>query len=388
MPPRAPNGAELQRKISGARDLRLGVAHMVPSVTTDHFAGKTWTAFAQELDDSRTNAEVKTYINRLLSAGLPVIIDPEHFSRLVGYDLNFLYSITNSQGKFYRFFSLDKATGGKRRISEPLPTLKEIQRWILDNLITRVLPHPCCKSYRKNYSVKSAARFHSRSNTVLKVDVKKFYRNVTEKSVQNLFYKLGYTRPLSVLISKLCCLHGSLPEGSPTSPAISNLILRDFDEQVFRHAIEKKMRYTRYADDLTISGNLNKEDVKRTIEFVAAELGKAGLKINRKKTKVFGKGSKKVVLGIVVNNGMRIERDKRRKIRQEVYYLSKFGLDGHVGRIGTKESNYADNIIGRIRFGLFVNSDDIELKREESNLKKALKIPERQTRIKSGDKKT
>ena len=76
------------------------------------------------------------------------------------------------------------------------------------------------------------------------------------------FKKLGYSNSLSMLFSSLLTLKGELPQGAPTSPALSNLIMRIIDDQIAKYSVERKIRYTRYADDLTFSGDFDHEAIR------------------------------------------------------------------------------------------------------------------------------
>src|ERR1700737_3406876 len=82
------------------------------------------------------------YARPLVQRGLPIIYDQHHFARLVGYETRYLFAASNSPEKFYRTYRIPKVSGGTRTITEPLPSLKEIQRWILDNSLNTVPIHP------------------------------------------------------------------------------------------------------------------------------------------------------------------------------------------------------------------------------------------------------
>ncbi|MCB0337830.1 MAG: hypothetical protein KDD62_16045, partial [Bdellovibrionales bacterium] len=81
------------------------------------------------------------YARKHLQDGRAVVYSANHLSSLVGYDISYLYGVANSGGNYYRTFSVPKKSGGKRRISEPLPSLKEIQRWILTYILSPVQVH-------------------------------------------------------------------------------------------------------------------------------------------------------------------------------------------------------------------------------------------------------
>ena len=150
----------------------------------------------------------------------------------------------------------------------------------------------------KKKSIKENARFHKRQEILLSLDVKKFFDSITSDKVYKVFSSLGYQEDIVVMLTNLCCLNGCLPQGAPTSPIISNIILKKFDDEVGKFTNEKKIRYTRYADDMTFSGDFNPGQI---ISFVKNRLYELGLKLNEEKTRTRKKSQRQEVTGIVVN---------------------------------------------------------------------------------------
>ncbi len=136
-------------------------------------------------------------------------------------------------------------------------------------------------------------------------------------------------------------------EGAPTSAAISNFVLVDFDERVGGIAQEKGLRYSRYADDMVFSGSGNFPEM---IGIVRSELRRERLRLNDRKTKIMRRGSRQVTCGIVLNSTLAPPREALRRIRQEAYYISKYGLDDHAGRVEIDSPNYIEVLIGRAGF--------------------------------------
>ena len=148
----------------------------------------------------------------------------------------------------------------------------------------------------------------------------------------------------------LCYYKESLPQGAPTSPAITNIIMYDFDEKVGAFCNEKSIAYTRYCDDMTFSGDFDEREV---IDFVKVELYKLGLFLKNRKTVVVPASKRQTVTGIVVNEKINITKEYKKKIRQEMYYMQKFGLDGHLNKLGISDKRgYVLSLKGRIAFVL------------------------------------
>lgn len=299
------------------------------------------------------------YAKKLYDKHLPIIYNQEHLCLLLGYQEQYVFSASNSPAAFYRYYEIPKKNGGVRKISEPLPSLKEIQKWILDNILVNVETSVYTKAYVKNKSVKDNARFHRKQKIVLSLDVKKFFDSIRSDQIYELFLQLGYSDDVVVMLTNLCCLNGCLPQGSPTSPMLSNIVLRDFDNKIGKYTREKKIRYTRYADDMTFSGDFNPGFV---IALVKKELNELGLKLNQEKTRSRGKGQRQEVTGIVVNEKMQLPRNERKKIRQEMYYIRKFGLESHMCYCNMNKANYVAHLKGKIEYALFINPNDYKLK--------------------------
>lgn len=298
---------------------------------------------------------VRNYIDAIVANQAKPILDTQHLSRLAGYSEHFLFSVSASPEHFYREYKIAKKSGGVRTINEPLPTLKAVQKVIITDFLRDVEPHKTAKAYRKNHTLRGNAVIHRRRPYMLKIDIKDFFSNIDAHAIYSLFYALGYTSQVARLLTGLCTLNNGLPQGAPTSPLLSNLVMRDFDDAVFAHCVERNIFYTRYADDMAFSANT--DDVKNLIPFIRKELKKYRLEMNEKKTTFAGPGGRKYVTGIVVNERLNILRDDRKKLRQEMYYIRKFGLNGHLRKTENSNSNYVDRLFGRLNFAFFVTKE-------------------------------
>ena len=284
------------------------------------------------------------YSEHLNNSGLPTIFDVEHLSRLSGFSRQFLYAAANGQGKFYRKFSIKKRDGSERDLVEPLPDLKSFQRWFDELVGVKLSVSKYVHSYRVGRSIKTNARFHLGQDLVVRLDVRDFFGSTTVTKVRNLIYSVGYTKSIAHLISNLVTLDGSLPQGAPSSPSISNAIYRDFDERVGAYSSANGWRYTRYADDLTFSGSGCQYSL---ISKVGELLDKEGLVLNYKKIRVMRRSSRQISCGVVLNDLLGPTRNMRRDFLQEVYFIKKYGLAGHIDRRGIDTPNYLETLIGR-----------------------------------------
>jgi RNA-directed DNA polymerase len=300
------------------------------------------------------------YAKHLHQQKLPIIYDQEHLSLLVGYKVQYLRNISNAQHFFYRAFQIPKKSGGKRTIEEPLPSLKEIQRWILDNILSKVTVSKYAKAFHKKRSIRSNAAYHQNKNCVLRIDVTDFFGSIKYEKVYKTFIALGYTEAVSTMLANLCTKDNKLPQGAPTSPALSNIIFLLADKRISAFAWKKGIHYTRYADDMTFSGDFEPGMV---IKFVKSVLKDNDLQVNDKKTRVQKRHQRQIVTGITVNQKMKAPREMRRSLRQSVYYIEKYGLPSHLAKTENSRANHIRHLVGIANFILFIDPNDQEAKR-------------------------
>lgn len=303
-----------------------------------------------------------SYARPLIEQGLPVIYNVDHFSKLVGVKPEYLYFMANGQKHYYRSFRIPKSNGKTRQISAPLPLLKGVQSFILSEILCKLSCHPCAKAYIKKHSLKDNAKFHRNQAKLLKVDIQDYFPSLRVERVYNFFQGLGYSKVLSGLFASLCTLSGGLPQGAPTSPYLSNLLTKQLDQQLFEYCRDNgSLRYTRYADDISISGSFEPRDV---ISKVYKMIECNGLVPNKAKTHVIGPNMQQNVTGIVVNKKLQVPKTYRKRIRSDVYYIRKYGVDEHTARISADldEGRYLQQLLGRISYCLQVNPKDNEMR--------------------------
>ncbi|WP_005610701.1 reverse transcriptase family protein [Tritonibacter mobilis] len=303
---------------------------------------------------------VYLYASRIESKGLTVILSPEHLGHLLQMRLEDIYAISNAPQHFYREYRAKKKSGGTRKISAPLPLLLSIQRWVLKNILEPQAIHPAAKAYLKKSSIKQNARFHRGQRHLFKSDVRDFFGSISSRWVYSHFQSLGYSRAVSMVLTAICCKENALPQGAPTSGYLSNIYMTSFDKAVFSYCTERKFRFTRYADDISISGSgINFSELSA---FVNRELRDIDLKMHSGKTRLIRSHQRQKVTGVVVNEKLGPGRDFIRKLRQEYYYISKYGVEEQSRVSGWNNSiAYLNNIHGRIAHAIFLTGHDARL---------------------------
>lgn len=278
--------------------------------------------------------------------------DVLQIAEIIGSSKTELYSISNNIDANYRKAYIPKRDGTKRELTIPNARLKFIQSKIVDEFLSRARVSKYAMAYRSGSSVQKNAAQHVRKKKIFKLDIHKFFDNIKYSDVKKYAFPAEqFSEDARVLLSILCYHKNGVPQGAPTSPAISNIIMYDFDEKVGAWCRSKGISYTRYCDDMTFSGSFNEVEVKF---FVEDALESMGLYLNAKKTAVITNGKRQTVTGIVVNKKLNVTKEYRRQIRQEVHYIRTYGLDSHMRRTDNFEDKltYLRGLLGRIAFVL------------------------------------
>lgn len=271
-----------------------------------------------------------------------------------------LYALSNSIEKHYRAVKLPKSDVGTRTLMIPDEKLKSVQRRIADRLLPLIEISPYATAYRIGGSTYLNAAPHVGKPMILKLDIKHFFDSIIYPLIKEKAFPADiYAENIRTLLAMLCNFKDSLPQGAPTSPAISNIILKDFDNTVGAFCAENRITYTRYCDDMTFSGDFDAESV---ITFVRAELRKRGFFLNDRKIAFIRDGRRQTVTGIVVNSRASVSSEYRRKIRQEMHFCQKYGVKSHIrqAKISADETQYVRRLLGRVCYVLSVSPDNAE----------------------------
>lgn len=280
--------------------------------------------------------------------------------------LNKLYSISNRVENNYKVYKIKKHNGTYRTIYSPNPLLKRIQRKILNNILNNKEISKYAKAYHKNISLKDNAIPHLNKKILLKLDIIDFFENIEYPTIYKYcFNEIYFPKSIGHLLTTLCTYESRLPQGAPTSSYISNLIMKDFDNEIGKYCEQYNISYTRYSDDMTFSGDFNPRDI---ISLVRKKLYKLGLKINNKKIHVINNSQQQNVTGVVVNKKIQVSSKYRDNIRQSIYYIKKYGLKDHLNKINYKKEpiNYINSLYGKIIYILSIdptNQEFIEYKK-------------------------
>ena len=229
---------------------------------------------------------------------------------------------------FYKVFRIRKRSGhGYRIISAPSSELKGIQRWI-SVFILRKIPLPDeCVGFRIKRSICDNASPHVKKDFVLHLDMEDFFPTITIPRVVGLFKEVGYTKEVAFGLGKLTTYKNKLPQGAPSSPSISNIICRKLDYRIKCFCDKRGWSYTRYCDDMTISGMGNMPSKNIISKIIRDE----GFKINQRKTSLMRRNTCQRVTGLVVNDGVNISKH-RKKIWRAIFHQASLTPDKFYSR--------------------------------------------------------
>ena len=265
--------------------------------------------------------------------------------------------------RFYKRFRISKrAKHGYRTIEAPSQELKGVQRWILAFILRQVAASSQSTGFRPGDSIVKNSEPHSHQNFVFNADIEDFFPSITVNRVVGLYKHLGYTSEVAFGLGRLTTLRGRLPQGAPTSPDTANLICRNLDKRITGLCDARGWTYTRYCDDLTISGD---RSIGRDSELIARIVREEGFRLNARKTHVSRQNSRQVVTGLVVNETPNIERH-RRKMWRAMFHQARLEPHKYVHR--------ADELTGYIGLLAMVRPNDPALIAYRETLQKVKEL--------------
>jgi RNA-directed DNA polymerase len=260
---------------------------------------------------SSTEAEE---ISRLTVLGLPPVTSLEALAVVTGFNPGFLWSLQNRPDRQYRVFSIPKGKSF-RQIEAPRVGLKFIQKWLSIHFEHKWKAHPAVHGFVKGRSHITAARVHLNARWVISVDLENFFPSTKIDTVEEALRKLGYKTDTSIsILSSLLCFKRRLSQGAPTSPVISNIALSDIDDKISSIAQKCGARYTRYADDIVLSGTSNlPENIGLSIKNVFEE---TCWRLSERKTSMVQLPQRLKVHGLLVHGEkIRLTKGYRNKLR-------------------------------------------------------------------------
>ncbi|WP_374443469.1 reverse transcriptase family protein [Epilithonimonas sp.] len=328
------------------------------------------------LSDKKDVVELLNIVNKMMFG-----------EKSIDFDLKLLMHFANPELSTNRFktFQIKKKSGSYRTLNSPIFYFKAILRCFSKILEVLYLPNDVSMGFTVKKSIVDNAKIHMGANFVYNIDLEDFFHSFDRNKVKlalmsNPFNLYGYKEKLAFF---LACLFTHpinvyddiklvLPQGSPVSPILTNILCQKLDRRLNGLAKRFKSKYSRYADDITFSSNENvfinynfQKELKRIIEEDQQ------LIINNKKTRLQKKGFKQEVTGLTINEKVNVSRKYIKQLRMWIYFIEKYGLDKAENifrRDYIKERGYIKNINnpminvlnGKLTFLKMVKGDEDE----------------------------
>lgn len=225
---------------------------------------------------------------------------------------NFLYG---DFSKKYSKIKKPKKNGGIRVINPPYKNLKRVQRLILDEILIRKPILPCVYGLSKEKGILANAKIHNnKSHQLLVLDIENFFPSIKRKDILKVFIRLGFSKENAVVLTKICTVNDQLPQGAPTSPYLSSLVSERLDKDIFRYCKKRKLIYTRYFDDISISGEVISDD---DIKFIEGVIIRNSFISNKDKKEFYQKNQSKNLNGILIEDGvLSVPKSYKKKISE------------------------------------------------------------------------
>ena len=257
---------------------------------------------------------------------------------------------TQPRLRHYHYRWVKKRGAGYRLLETPKHQLKAIQRTICQQVLARMPPSASAHGFVRERSVLSFVAPHVGQRVVLRLDLENFFCSIRLSRVRAMFMRVGYPRDVAQLLASVCAVptpedvlasqpyHGDrhafttllrdahLPQGAPTSPALSNLAAFKLDRRLAGLASACGAQYTRYADDLAFSGDqVFERRVSAFIVRVAVIVIEEGFRVRYRKTRVMRSGRRQQLTGLVLNERLNVPRPAFDDLRALLYNAVRFG---------------------------------------------------------------
>ncbi len=225
----------------------------------------------------------------------------KHLALTLGFSQKDLFEVANDPSKYYREFTLD-VKGKNRTLVESTGKLKILQRRLLRSLLQRLQPFKSSFGSIKGKSIKDNAEIHAKSSFYAVLDIKDFYPSIHNKKVYEFFSSTQKCSPdVARILTKLTTRNHSLPLGFSTSPMLADQIVRKIDSRIDGIAKKHGLKYSRYVDDITLSGNFPLERISGLISKI---LKQSGFQVKKEKVKFYTPyDDEKKVTGVAIRKG-------------------------------------------------------------------------------------
>ena len=237
----------------------------------------------------------------------------------------YIKKLINRSAYYYKTYYIDKPSGGKRRIQHPSPELKTLQYWCIYNIFSKLPVSDYAYAYKKGLSIKHHAYAHLRGRFILHLDIIGFFESINSQHLSNVLIRnkelfMDFDVELSLEeICGICLRKNTLCIGAVCSPIISNVIMYNFDNESAKYCKDRKLTYTRYADDIYISSSeFIDEDI---LDYFRVKLKEMDFVVNEKKTRFMSSKNRQAVTGLIITHDKNVSvgLNMRNKVKSLLY---------------------------------------------------------------------
>jgi len=327
--------------------------------------------FSHQLNDKKTD------VDRLKILNLPVLQTAKEVADAMKIELSELRFLTfsrkNSKFNHYKRFKVAKKSGGFRLISAPMPRLKKAQHFVLEEILNKLETHPKAHGCVIGKSILSNATPHVNKAVVINQDLKNFFPTITYNRIKGAFKSLGYSEQVAVIFALICSepkildisLLGEnyfaqlgnrfLPQGSPCSPAITNILCKTMDFRLDGIAKKYGFNYSRYVDDLTFSGDKEQlKNIPAILKYSRKIVEDENFVLHPDKLRIMKPHQRQEVTGVIVNEKPNVNKKSLKRFRALLFQIEKDGKEG-------KSWNGGPNVLAEIDgFANFIYQIDKE----------------------------
>jgi RNA-directed DNA polymerase len=274
-----------------------------------------------------------------------------------------LASLEKTASARYKVYYIPKKDGSLRMIEHPSREIKALQRWLNVYLLRGIPQHVNATAYSKGNSIKSNAARHLGTKFTVRIDLKEFFHSFKEAGIRKFLFDISSEYKLQLddrdvrFAAKVFCRNGALTIGAPTSPALTNRMMYNFDHSMTAYAEAGNLVYTRYADDIFVSSYHpnNLCDVISVVKGFLGDFSYAKLKINNKKTIYLSRKYQRKITGITITptNKISVGRDSKRKIKGMIWRFKenrlledeKNYMSGYLAFLNDVEPTFVDSLV-------------------------------------------
>ena len=318
---------------------------------------------------------------------LPKIENTAQLASQFGISLQHLEWLTGKQKRpsrhpqHYVSTWIRKRHDGYRLIESPKPMLKNVQRFIVQDILNLIPPHDAAHGFRSGRDVTTFVEAHVNKPFCLRMDLKDFFPSVTGGRVFGIFLRAGYPREVASALGNLCTtqtpqtivdlqrppgqtgahrtsqlyIPSHLPQGAPTSPALANLAAFHFDCRLSKLAESRNISYSRYADDLLFSGDQEfAKSAKKFSIFVGAIAIEEGFEVNFRKSRFQYSSQRQSATGVVINQLKNLQRREFDRLKATLHNCVKFGP---VSQNRKNHARFRQHLSGKINWVHRLNPD-------------------------------